>query len=69
MFLIKRCGVVLKLWFMPIRWKCSWFERGTGFDAVVYAAPGQNEDIAFLLAYEHGAELMVAVGTHSNISF
>jgi uncharacterized membrane-anchored protein len=38
-----------------------------GLDAVVYAAPGTSEDIAFLLAYEHGAELMVAVGTHSNM--
>lgn len=38
-----------------------------GLDAVVFAAPGTSEDIAFLLAYEHGAELMVAVGTHSNM--
>jgi uncharacterized membrane-anchored protein len=31
------------------------------------AAPGTSEDIALLLAYEHGAALIVAVGTHSNM--
>lgn len=30
-------------------------------------APGTSEDIAMLLAYEKGAELVVAVGTHSNL--
>src|SRR4051812_20851576 len=29
--------------------------------------PGISEDIAFLLAYEKGAELIVAVGTHLNL--
>ena len=32
-----------------------------------FPAPGTSEDIAMLLAYEHGASLIVAVGTHSNI--
>jgi uncharacterized membrane-anchored protein len=33
----------------------------------VVAAPGISEDIALLLAYEKGAELIVAVGTHFNL--
>jgi len=33
----------------------------------VVAAPGISEDIALLLAYEKGAELIVAVGTHLNL--
>ena len=32
------------------------------------SAPGISEDIALLLAYEKGAELIVAVGTHFNLS-
>jgi uncharacterized membrane-anchored protein len=31
------------------------------------AAPGVSEDVALLLAYEKGAELIVAVGTHLNL--
>jgi uncharacterized membrane-anchored protein len=31
------------------------------------ATPGISEDLAFLLAYEKGAELLVAVGTHFNL--
>lgn len=38
-----------------------------GLSAVVYRAPGTSEDIAMLLAYEKKAELIVAVGTHSNM--
>src|SRR5207245_2081308 len=30
-------------------------------------APGISEDVALLLAYEKGAELIVAVGTHFNL--
>ncbi len=33
----------------------------------VVQVPGISEDIAFLLAYEKGAELIVAVGTHLNL--
>jgi uncharacterized membrane-anchored protein len=33
----------------------------------VFSAPGTSEDIAMLLAYEHGAELIVAVGTHNSM--
>ena len=36
-----------------------------GLDFVVFEAPGTSEDIALLLAYEKGAELIVAVGTHT----
>jgi uncharacterized membrane-anchored protein len=38
-----------------------------GLDHVVYATAGTSEDIAMLLAYEKGAELIVAVGTHSSM--
>ena len=38
-----------------------------GLPAVLYEATGTSEDIAMLLAYEHGAELIVAVGTHTNL--
>lgn len=38
-----------------------------GLNAGIFAAPGTSEDIAMLLAYEYGAELIVAVGTHSNV--
>lgn len=38
-----------------------------GLEHVVYAAAGTSEDIAMLLAYEKGAELIVAVGTHSSM--
>ncbi|MDQ2650214.1 MAG: putative cytokinetic ring protein SteA [Actinomycetota bacterium] len=38
-----------------------------GLEHVVYAAEGTSEDIAMLLAYEKGAELIVAVGTHNSM--
>src|SRR5215210_3651160 len=40
-------------------------ELGLRYDTV--AAPGISEDVALLLAYEKGAELIVAVGTHFNL--
>ena len=42
--------------------------RELGLDHIVFEAPGTSEDIAMLLAYERGAELIVAVGTHSSMS-
>jgi uncharacterized membrane-anchored protein len=39
-----------------------------GLDHIVYEAPGTSEDIAMLLAYERGAELIVAVGTHNSMA-
>ena len=38
-----------------------------GLDSVVFEGAGTSEDIALLLAFEHGAELIVAVGTHANL--
>ena len=38
-----------------------------GLAADIFAVPGTSEDAALLLAYEHGADLIVAVGTHSNL--
>lgn len=38
-----------------------------GKTAQVVAAPGTSEDLALQMAYQLGAELIVAVGTHSNI--
>ena len=35
--------------------------------AVTFEATGTSEDIAMLLAFERGAELIVAVGTHTNL--
>ena len=41
--------------------------RGLGLDAVVFPAAGTSEDVAMLLADDKGAELIVAVGTHSGL--
>ncbi len=38
-----------------------------GLEAQVFRSPGTSEDIAMLLSYEKGAELIVAVGSHSNM--
>lgn len=38
-----------------------------GLKPVVCSVPGTSEDIALLLAYEKGAEMIVAVGTHSHL--
>jgi uncharacterized membrane-anchored protein len=38
-----------------------------GVEFQVVRAPGMSEDVALLLAYEKGAELIVAVGTHLNL--
>lgn len=35
--------------------------------AITFEASGTSEDIAMLLAFERGAELIVAVGTHANL--
>jgi uncharacterized membrane-anchored protein len=42
--------------------------RELGLDHLVFEAPGTSEDIAMLLAYEKGAELIVAVGSHSSMT-
>jgi uncharacterized membrane-anchored protein len=38
-----------------------------GLTYEIVPAPGMSEDVALLLAYEKGAELIVAVGTHLNL--
>lgn len=38
-----------------------------GLDYILYPAPGTSEDIAMILADDKGAELITAVGTHSNM--
>ncbi len=38
-----------------------------GLPAKIFTSPGTSEDIAFLLAYEKGADLIVAVGSHSSM--
>ena len=38
-----------------------------GLPGVTFEASGTSEDIAMLLAFERGAELIVAVGTHANL--
>jgi uncharacterized membrane-anchored protein len=38
-----------------------------GLDYTVFEANGTSEDIAMLMAYERGAELIVAVGTHNSM--
>ena len=41
--------------------------RALGLTYHVVPAPATSEDVALLLAYEKGAELIVAVGTHFNL--
>lgn len=41
--------------------------RALGLEADTFAVPGTSEDAALLLADEHNADLIVAVGTHSSL--
>jgi len=38
-----------------------------GLKAQIFPAPGTSEDIALLLSYANGADLIVAVGSHTNM--
>jgi uncharacterized membrane-anchored protein len=38
-----------------------------GLGAHVFASPGTSEDIALLLAYENGADVIITVGTHHGL--
>lgn len=38
-----------------------------GVPALICPMPGTSEDVAMILAWEYGASLLVAVGTHSNM--
>jgi uncharacterized membrane-anchored protein len=64
-----RCGAVLVVHAF-VGGKAPGAERlrELGLDHIVYEAPGTSEDIAMLLAYERGAELIVAVGTHNSMA-
>jgi uncharacterized membrane-anchored protein len=41
--------------------------RKLGLTASIFPYPGTSEDIALILAYENKAELIVAVGSHTNM--
>jgi len=41
--------------------------REMGLEHICYESPGVSEDVAMLLAWEKGAELIVAVGTHASM--
>ena len=41
--------------------------RELGLPYLLFESPGTSEDIAMLLAYERGTELIVAVGTHNSM--
>ncbi len=41
--------------------------KNLGLEASVFPLQGTSEDMAMMLAYEKGADLIVAVGTHSNL--
>jgi uncharacterized membrane-anchored protein len=41
--------------------------RDLGLQYLSFESPGTSEDIAMLLAYERGTELIVAVGTHNSM--
>lgn len=41
--------------------------KALGLKAAIFPAPGTSEDIAMLLAFHRGTELIVALGTHSNM--
>jgi len=63
-----RCGAVLVVHgYQDGRAPGSKRLDNLGLEHHVYAAAGTSEDIAMLLAYEKGAELIVAVGTHSSM--
>ena len=41
--------------------------RALGVEPTIFAVPGTSEDAAMLLAYERGASVLVAVGTHFSL--
>lgn len=49
--------------------RCPGMERleGLGLKAIKFPFPGTSEDIALLIAYEKNAELIVTVGSHTNM--
>ena len=63
-----RCGAALVVHGYP-GGRAPGAERLTslGLPHVVFESAGTSEDIAMLLAFERGAELIVAVGTHNSM--
>lgn len=63
-----RCGAELVLHAYPDG-RAPGLERlqAQGYTPKVFPCIGTSEDIALLLAYEKGAELIIAVGTHSSL--
>ena len=41
--------------------------KSLGIEPTLFQSPGTSEDVALLLSYEKGADLIVAVGTHTNM--
>ena len=64
-----RCGAVLVVHGYPDG-RAPGAQRliDAGLEHIVWSATGTSEDIAMLLAYERGASLIVAVGTHSSMT-
>jgi uncharacterized membrane-anchored protein len=63
-----RCGATLVVHgFTDGRAPGADYLRELGLDHVVFHSAGTSEDIAMLVAFERGAELIVAVGTHSSM--
>lgn len=63
-----RCGAALVVHgYTDGRAPGAAFLEELGLDYEVFASTGTSEDIAMLLAFERGADLIVAVGTHSSM--
>ncbi len=63
-----RCGAALVVHgFTDGRAPGSEYLNELGLDHLVFASAGTSEDIAMLMAFERGATLIVAVGTHSSM--
>jgi len=63
-----RCGAELVVHAYPDG-RCPALKRleQLGLQAAIFPSIGTSEDIALLLAYEKGAELIIAVGTHTSL--
>lgn len=64
---LKKCGQIIVHGYLDGRTPGMVRINRLGLKAEILACPGTSEDIALLLAYEKGAELIVAVGTHSSM--